>query len=157
MQNNAPSNPIDPVEDSDGAFLVAPAAAQPAIIADESRRELRERVLSGSAMLRNIQYPIVDWSSSGICMHEYDGDHSVGDRAHAWVHIECAESVFTFKCELLLIRLDTVQQQLAGVFVSLARPDRVAIAAHFEALESAAEPVSRPEPSDPLDIGAIAS
>lgn len=149
------NNLSEPGADGNNELVHNSPAVGPARVEDESRRELRERVTSGSAMLRNIRYPLTDWSSSGICMRDYDGNHSVGDRVHAWVHIDCADTVFTFKCELLLVRLDPVQQQLAGVFVTLDRPDRVAIAAHFEALEQAVAQRAGAEPPDDPDIGGL--
>lgn len=109
--------------------------AQSGLINHERRRELRERPVGGSAVIKGIPYEVFDWSSSGVCLEGYDGELDIGDRIDSQVLIEIPEQKFDFKCDLIVVRRDTARKLIAGVFVGLPRHDRVTIASHFEALE----------------------
>lgn len=105
----------------------------------DRRRELRQRPTSGSVIIEGRSYEIFDWSSSGVCLRGFDADAEDGHRTRAAVRIALPDAAFDFSCELILVRRDPISNLLAGVFASLSRPDRVAIAAHFEALQTAAD------------------
>lgn len=105
----------------------------------DRRRELRQRLTNGSVVIEGRSYEIFDWSSSGVCVHDFDADAEDGHRTPAAVRIALPDATFDFSCELILVRRDPFSNLLAGVFTALSRPDRVAIAAHFEALQAAAD------------------
>lgn len=113
----------------------APKNSEHGLIGHERRRELRERPVKGSAVIDGSDFNVFDWNSSGICLSGYDGPLKKQDRTLAQVKIEVPENKFDFNCELIIVRRDIARKLIAGVFVTLERGDRVAIASHFEALE----------------------
>lgn len=105
----------------------------------ERRRELRDRPLTGAVQIDGTSCEIFDWSSSGLSARGYDGKLGQGDRTRVSVRIALRKHLFSFDCDLILIRVDPAAKLIAGVFAAMAREDRVAVASYFESLEAAAD------------------
>ncbi|TQV79226.1 hypothetical protein [Denitrobaculum tricleocarpae] len=101
----------------------------------QRRRELRDFDVTGEVTISERSFPLKDWSSSGFGIDSCDLEFEDHARVPIDFSVTHSSGTLSFSCKAVIVRSDTVACEVAGAFVEMAREDRVAVAAYFDALE----------------------
>ena len=101
----------------------------------QRRRELRDSEATGTVTIEGEDFPLRDWSSSGFSITDCKREFKRNARVDIDFSVQHSEGSLGFACKAIIVRRDENSGEVAGAFVEMAREDRVAVAAYFDALE----------------------
>ena len=101
----------------------------------QRRRELRDSEITGTVTIEGEDFTLRDWSSSGFSVTDCKLEFETNARVDIDFSVTHSQGSLGFACKAIMVRRDEESCEAAGAFVEMAKEDRVAVAAYFDALE----------------------
>jgi hypothetical protein len=103
--------------------------------AAERRRERREELTGAVAEIGGQNFPVPNWSASGVCIGPATFPTQPGQRLDVRFTIPLPERTLRFQCRIGVMRRDPEKREIGGVFFGLPEDVQAAIDEHFEIAE----------------------
>ena len=98
---------------------------------DQPRREVREEVVDGMAVIQQQRFPIKNWSASGFCIGPTLMSPNPGEPLDIEFTISLPDPTLNFEARTAITRLDKEKMEFAGVFFRVEDDIRKSIDKHF--------------------------
>ena len=101
---------------------------------EERRRDVREELTAGRAVIDDQSYPVGNWSASGFVVGPCALEPEIGKRLKIEFHISLADRQLVFSTMCLVVRRDESKGMFAGTYLGVDPESQNIIDAHFEIL-----------------------
>ena len=86
---------------------------------NERRSHKRIRENRATAIIDNVEYPLVDWNKKGVLIRPFEGRYCVGNLIHIGITIPFRRIDFSFFAIAKVTRRNMVSKDLAATFVDI--------------------------------------
>jgi hypothetical protein len=103
---------------------------------EQRRRDVRQELADGDAVIEGATYPLHDWSASGYSVGPCDITPRIGGRIEIEFHISLPSQKLVFKTPCVTVRHVEPEKLIAGTYLDVDPDSRKVIDEHFKVLTS---------------------
>lgn len=103
---------------------------------EQRRREVREELVDGDAIINGEKYPLHDWSPSGYALGPCSLQPTVGGRVEIEFHVPLPAQKLVFKTPCVTVRNIQSEGLIGGTYLGVDPESRKIIDEHFQVVSN---------------------